>query len=87
VSRLAPPPRRGVLGQMPLEAPRASEPVRHRRGRAECRPGPASTLGERLSGALETLRSGGAAECALCQGPMTWDGRVGSCRDCGSTLS
>lgn len=87
MSRLAPPLRRGVVGQLPLEAPRASEPARHRRGRAECLPGPASTLGERLSGALEGLRSGGAAECMLCEGGMTWDGRVGRCEECGTTLS
>jgi hypothetical protein len=87
VSRPAQAPRRGVGGQMPLEASRALEPARNRRGRAECRPGSASTLGEVLSGALESLRSGGAADCALCRGPMTWGGHGGICRDCGSVLS
>ncbi len=87
MTRVAAPPRRGSAGQMPLEAPRSSEPARHRRGRAECISGPASTLGERLSEAWEGLRSGVVAECTLCQGPMSWDGHAGRCRDCGSTLA
>ena len=45
------------------------------------------TLEQRLEGAWEGLRSGGAAECPLCRAPMRRHGNHALCSGCGSRLS